>query len=162
MSTNSDPRLLSSLLDRLTAPSGEGLPIDPESDRPRQIDRLRNQVMRDLEYLLNSRRALPDFPADRDHLNRSLLTFGLPDFSDQGLVSLLSDDLKHAVAQAIRRFEPRLSEVQIEIDDEWQGSHVLRFHISALLNIEPEREPVTFDTLMALDTRKFEVQGGSG
>jgi len=162
MSNNSDPRLLPSLLDRLTAPSGEGLSIDPESDRPRQIDQLRNQIMRDLEYLLNSRRALPDFPPDRDHLNRSLLTFGLPDFSDKGLVALLSDDLKHAVAQAIDRFEPRLSEVKIEIDDEWQGSHVLRFHISALLNVEPEREPVTFDTLMALDTRKFEVHGGSG
>jgi type VI secretion system protein ImpF len=162
MSTNSDPRLRPSLLDRLTAPSGEGLPIDPESDRPRQIDQLRNQVMRDLEYLFNSRRALPDFPAERDHLNRSLLTFGLPDFSEKGLVAMLGDDLKHAVAEAIRRFEPRLSDVRIEIDDEWQGSHVLRFHISALLNIQPEREPVTFDTLMALDTRKFEVQDGPG
>jgi type VI secretion system protein ImpF len=135
---------------------------ESEFDRPRQIDRLRSQVMRDLEYLFNSRRALPDFPAERDHLNRSLLTFGLPDFSDKGLVELLSDDLKRAVASAIQRFEPRLSEVQIEIDEEWQATHVLRFHISAMLNVEPEREPVTFDTLMALDTRKFEVQGGSG
>jgi type VI secretion system protein ImpF len=161
MATNSDPRLLPSLLDRLTAPSGEVLSIDSQSDRPRQIDRLRNQVMRDLEYLFNSRRALADFAADRDHLNHSLLTFGLPDFSDQGMVALLSDDLKHAVAQAISRFEPRLSEVQIEIDDLAQGSPVLRFHISALLNVEPEREPVAFDTLLALDTRKFEVQGVS-
>jgi type VI secretion system protein ImpF len=149
------------LLDRLTAPTGAGLPIDPEADRQRQIDQLRNQVMRDLEYLLNSRRALPEFPPERDHLNRSLLTFGLPDFSEQGSVALLSDDLKRAVAQAIHRFEPRLSEVEIEIDEDWQGSHVLRFHINALLNVEPEREPVAFDTLMALDTRKFEVQGDS-
>jgi type VI secretion system protein ImpF len=162
MSNNSDPRLLPSLLDRLTAPSGTASHADSESDRPRQLIQFRNQVMRDLEYLFNSRRALPDFPLDRDHLNRSLLTFGLPDFSDMGLVELLSDDVKHAVAQAIRRFEPRLSEVQIEVDDKWQSSHVLRFHVSALLNVEPEREPVTFDTLMALDTRKFEVQGGSG
>jgi type VI secretion system protein ImpF len=162
MATNSDPKLLPSLLDRLTAPSGAELTFDPDSDRPRQLAQFRNKVMRDLEYLFNSRRALADFAPDRDHLNRSLLTFGLPDFSDMGLVELLSDDVKHAVAQAIRRFEPRLSEVQIEIDDEWQSSHVLRFHISALLNVEPEREPVAFDTLMALDTRKFEVQGGSG
>jgi len=161
MSNTSDTRLLPSLLDRLTAPSDAVSSSDPDSDRPRQINQLRNQVMRDLEYLFNSRRALADFPAERDHLNRSLLTFGLPDFSDKGLVELLSDDLKHAVAQAIQRFEPRLSEVRIELDDEWQSSHVLRFHISALLNVEPEREPVTFDTLMALDTRKFEVQGGS-
>jgi type VI secretion system protein ImpF len=162
MSTNSDTRLLPSLFDRLTAPLEAVSPIDPESDRPRQINQLRNQVMRDLEYLLNSRRALPDFPPDQDHLNRSLLTFGLPDFSDKELVALLSHDLKDAVAQAIHRFEPRLSEVAIAIDEEWQGSHVVCFHISAVLNVEPEREPVTFDTLMALDTRKFEVQGGSG
>jgi type VI secretion system protein ImpF len=162
MSTHSDARLLTSLLDRLTTPSGAALPVDPDSDRPRQIDQLRTQVMRDLEYLFNSRRALADFPPDRDHLNRSLLTFGLPDFSEKGLVELLSDDLKHAVTQAIRRFEPRLSQVEIDIDDEWRSGHVLRFHISALLNVEPEHEPVTFDTLLALDTRKFEVQGGSG
>ncbi len=161
MSNNPDSRLLPSLLDRLTTPSAAVSSSDPDPDRPRQINQLRNQVMRDLEYLLNSRRALADFPPDRDHLNRSLLTFGIPDFSDKGHVEMLSDDLKHAVAQAISRFEPRLSEVRIEIDDEWQGSHVLRFHISALLNVEPEREPVSFDTLMALDTRKFEVQGDS-
>ena len=162
MSNNPDSRLLPSLLDRLTAPSSAVSSSDPSSDRPRQIDQLRSQVMRDLEYLFNSRRALGDFPPERDHLNRSLLTFGLPDFSDKGLVELMSDDLKHAVSQAIRRFEPRLSEVRIEIDEEWHRSHVLCFHISGLLNIEPEREPVSFDTLMALDTRKFEVQGDSG
>jgi len=162
MSNTADPRLLPSLLDRLTAPTGVGLPIDPKADRPRQIDQLRSQVKRDLEYLLNSRRALPDFPAERDRLNHSLLTFGLPDFSDKGLVALLSGELKHAVAQAIERFEPRLSDVEIEIDHEWRGSQVLRFHISARLNVEPEREPVTFETIMALDTLKFQVQGGSG
>ncbi len=162
MSNNPDTRLLPSLLDRLTAPSGDSPAGDAETDRPRQINQLRSQVMRDLEHLLNSRRALPDFPPEREHLNRSLLTYGIPDFSEKGLVELLSDDLKRAVAQAIERFEPRLTEVQIEIDEELQGNHVLRFHISALLNIEPEREPVTFDTLMAIDTRKFEVQGGSG
>ena len=106
MATSSDPRLLPSLLDRLTAPSVSASPIDPDTDRPRQLIQFRNQVMRDLEYLFNSRRALADFPPDRDHLNRSLLTFGLPDFSDMGLVELLSDDVKYAVAQAIRRFEP--------------------------------------------------------
>jgi type VI secretion system protein ImpF len=162
MPIHSGPRLLPSLLDRLTAPpAGEG-PVDDESDRPRQLDQLRDQVKRDLESLLNSRRAVGDFPSDRDHLNRSLLTFGLPDFSDKSLGGLLGDELKNAVAEAIRRFEPRLSEVRIEIDEEWKDSRALRFHINALLNVEPEREPVTFDTLMALDTRTFEVQGGGG
>jgi type VI secretion system protein ImpF len=162
MSNTSDTRLLPSLLDRLTAPPGGESPIDPDADRPRQIDQFRNQVKRDLEYLLNSRRALADFPADRDQLNHSLLTFGLPDFSDKGLVALLSGELKNAVVQAIERFEPRLSNVEIEIDHEYHGSQALRFHISARLNVEPEREPVTFETIMALDTLKFEVQGGSG
>jgi type VI secretion system protein ImpF len=162
MSNTGDARLLPSLFDRLIAPPGGGSPIDSDADRPRQIDQLRNQVKRDLEYLLNSRRALPDFPAERDQLNHSLLTFGLPDFSDKGLVALLSGELKNAVAQAIERFEPRLTDVAIEIDQESQGSNVLRFHISAQLNVEPEREPVTFETIMALDTLKFQVQGDSG
>jgi type VI secretion system protein ImpF len=162
MDTHSAPRLLPSLLDRLTIPAAGEEPIDGEPDRSRQLDRLRDQVKRDLEYLLNSRRAGADFPPERDHLNRSLLTFGLPDFADKSLGVLLGDELKQAVATAIRRFEPRLTDVRIEIDEDWKDTHAVRFHITALLNVEPEREPVTFDTLMALDTRTFEVQGGGG
>jgi len=162
--TKSDPdlRLLPSLLDRLTAPSGGPTTIGTESDRPVQLDQLRDQVKRDLECLLNSKRAVPDFPHERDHLNHSLLTFGLPDFSGKSLSALLGGDLRAAVDQAIRRFEPRLSRVEIQIDEDRPSAHALRFRINALLKVEPMPEPITFDTVLELDTRKFEVRGGAG
>ncbi len=76
--------LLPSVLDRL-------IDLDPKVSTESQSGRnptplqIKESVKRDLEWLLNSKQLLAHWPEDFQHLERSLLTFGMPDFSSSHL-----------------------------------------------------------------------------
>ena len=142
------PSVLDRLLCEATAPS--------PALRSTGVAELRRAVARDLEWLLNTRtsereawRALPE-------ASTSVLAYGAPDLS---WVSWASDDDRNALAQrleqAIRRFEPRLGRVRVELLRVPEpGELRLRYRIFAVLQVAPIREPVVYDT-------DLDVQRGS-
>src|SRR3954454_12166037 len=110
---NAQQDLVPSVLDRLidTAP---GVSTEPQVNRSVRLAQLKEAVKRDLEWLLNTKQTAVEVPADLRHLQASLLTFGLPDFTPASLNR--PDDrrtLQQAVAVVVRRFEPRLKEVDV-------------------------------------------------
>ena len=153
-----DTPLLPSLLDRLidTEPDVSTEPLWAQSYHVRQ---LLQEVRRDLENLLNTRRTYLPSSEDFRETVTSVLAYGLPEFTSAGLG--YSDDhekLCEAVKETIRRFEPRLTHVRVRTEtppNKFDRS--VHLTIDSVLHVQPIVEPVTFDTVVATTTGNCSV-----
>jgi type VI secretion system protein ImpF len=159
------PSLLDRLFDNRPLPPWENLGREREmrlqAKRFHDVQDLKRCVARDLELLLNTKReALFDLPNEAAELQSSLLTYGLPDFTAYSLSSRIERNrVARAMEQTIASHEPRLRRVHIVIDDPKRFERALRFRVEALLQVEPAREPVTFDAVLQLSTQQYQVKG---
>lgn len=152
-----------SVLDRLLDDEPGEL-RDPEAEWETSLAAYRAAVMRDLEWLLNTRRfpdpgPLDDFP----ELQSSLLCYGPPDVTSlSGDSSVTRRRLLRQMEELIRTFEPRLTSVRVRLDNEGEGSaRQMRFSIQALLRIDEETERVSFDTVLEIASGRFVISGGA-
>jgi type VI secretion system protein ImpF len=153
-----DQPLLPSVLDRLID-LDPGTTTEAEARSSSRIEELKQSVRRDLEWLLNSRRLLASPPPGALHAPNSLLSFGLPDFSHVSLEnSEHRESLRRTVEEAIGRFEPRLIAVEVTMPEGDALRRGIRFRIEGLLRVEPNPEPVSFDSTLRLPTRDFVVE----
>lgn len=139
---NAQASLLDRLIDAEPANSRESVQF-----RLLNVKQVKANVVRDLENLLNSRRNIAVLPDSLQHLAGSVATYGLKDFtaentSNQEVRQIIRKDVERAIA----RFEPRLKNVKIAVETGSQKERNLSFRISAMLVVDPIREPVTFDT----------------
>ncbi|HKD92271.1 MAG TPA: type VI secretion system baseplate subunit TssE [Terriglobales bacterium] len=155
----SDTTVTVSVLDRLIdrEPSASAEPPLGHAAAERL---LRASVKRDLEWLLNTRRIAVPPSENMTELNRSVYCYGLPDFTAYGVRSggdramLLS-----SLAQAIRLYEPRLTDVRVVPAEEDNGSvHRLHFRIEAMLKMDPAPEPISFDTVLELNSGGYQIK----
>jgi type VI secretion system protein ImpF len=108
-------RLQPSLLDRLTDHEPHKQ-VESRDNRVLTVDRLREAVLRDLGWLLNtdpslSRGELDDMP----HVRNSVLNYGFKDLSGQTLSGLDTVELEAGLLEAIIAFEPRIQGKSIAI-----------------------------------------------
>src|SRR5436190_23418180 len=157
----SDQPLVSSVLDRLLD-DDPGTSIEAAKNRSQLLRDLKASVRRDIENLLNARRRNVSLPAGLVELERSLLSYGVADFSGSGPATAKQRDaFCRALEVVIRTNEPRLLEVRVEVAANPEaGDRTLRFRIDALLRADPAPEPVIFDSTLEPATHTFEVQGG--
>jgi type VI secretion system protein ImpF len=131
---------------------------------PSQSVRLHKRaVHRDLGWLLNARRIFEEPPESLQEVNRSVYVFGLQDFSSytMGSQSDRAKLIRHLVA-AVRLFEPRLANVQITpVETEGVGLQELRFRIEAMLMMDPNPEPISFDTVIELKSSVCRLKGAA-
>lgn len=150
--------LLPSLLDRLIDDEPDNSE-EPLGHRFQDLGDLKRSVARDLEALLNTRReALDDLPVEFTEVNRSLLVYGLPDFTSFNLLGSQRDRLRRAIESTISTFEPRLDRLRVTVENPKANDRALRFKVEGLLKIEPAPEPVAFDTVLHLTTQEYRVQ----
>ncbi len=149
-----EPSLIEKLLDDAPGKPGTG-----GLARALSVEQYKESVARDLEGLLNSRSAfspveLEEFPNCR----QSLMTYGLCDFSSMSLASAYDRaEICRSLEEAIARHEPRLSSVQVRLDSDARLGGGLHFTIQALLDLQPAREPVSFDALLQPTTLQYSV-----
>lgn len=138
MQSDIHARLQLSLLDRLT---------DDGAGRP-TVAHIRQSVRRDLESLLNARRSWIPCPAAYRELAKSVLGYGLPDFTVMELSTQEGRQwLCDEVERTIIRFEPRLARVKVEMKNtDTPVDRMLRLRIDAVLLIDPVPELVAFDS----------------
>ena len=87
--------------------------------------------------------------SDREHARR-MVELRLDQASND-----IPPDFRREIENAIRVFEPRLSNVTVSLDRPTKAAGqpkpaegALRYHVRALLRIEPEPEPVLFDAVL--------------
>lgn len=122
---------------------------------------LKTSLLRDVDWLLNTRRIAEPAPELMTELQQSVYHYGLPD------VSSLSADtietrrlLARQVEECLRLFEPRLSSVRVsEVETEGESKRQLRLVVHALLQLHPEPEPIVFDTILDSSSGHFNVAG---
>lgn len=137
--------MVRSLLDRL---------IDLEPDHrlePVQqracLSQLRLSVERDLEKLLNTRCFAGKLPQRLPQLARSLYCYGVADYTARNpSTPSMRGELRREIEAVVGLFEPRLKNVAVRVDPPEKGERRVRFTIAALLQVDDESQPVSFDT----------------
>jgi type VI secretion system protein ImpF len=124
------------------------------------IEQLKDTVARDVEALLNTRCAVSGNGRldGLTHVRRSIVRFGLDDFSSRSLASTTDRDfICRAIERAIADHEPRLRNTRVTIDAHGGAGEGLRFAIHALLQVHPATEPVSFDAVLQTGTHHYRV-----
>lgn len=139
------------LFDRLLGGPGAPQQLSPEQ--------LKDAVARDLEDLLNTRAAFPQWLLKGyPECARSILNYGLIDFAGMCLSS--SEDRATICASlkaAIERHEPRLRNVQARLEREAGAINRVSFVISATL-VASASEVVCFDAVLQPSNLRYSIQ----
>jgi len=155
-SRDSGDILRHSVLDRLINPTprrGMDLRIG--------VAELVSVVRRDIEWLLNTRRAVAEFGPEFSEAPASILGYGIPDFSQfSGASAGDRKAILSAVEDALRNFEPRLQPRSIrasivETDNPIESD--LKLRIRGILHVDPIREAISFDTSIQLETGAVQI-----
>jgi len=140
-----------SLVDRLT--DQEEMP----SSRAQSIQMFRNGIKRDVEWLLNSRRAFVPEIEDYPLASNSVFTFGLPDVNELPGGNSGSNVLA-AITQTILIHEPRIREPRVSLSRTDTLARSLRFHVEGKLILENSEEDISFDTLFEVTSGEYQVR----
>jgi type VI secretion system protein ImpF len=161
--SDSEPQVLPSVLDRLLD-SEPRLTRDRDLSWDEGVERFRQGLLRDLEWMLNTRRTQHAAGAAHPEVRDSAYNFGLPD-----ITSMSGDDpgarqaLLSEVQEVLKVFEPRLeaTRVVLRTDDAGSGRQV-RFTIEGMLRLDPSPERVAFDTVLEVGSGQFRVREEGG
>jgi type VI secretion system protein ImpF len=150
---SAEPTVRPSLLDRLDGS------LEPATTWNESVRQLKRSLLRDMEWLLNTRRVQVPAPDHYPEVQHSVYHYGLPD------VSSMSHDpetvrtrLCAYIAETIRLFEPRLSSVRVTPTSDEDERHAVRFSIDAVLNLDPTPERIVFDTVLETARGDFQVE----
>lgn len=141
--------LIPSILDRLLDDEPH-LSSESYKSQTQVLRELRNSVRRDLENLLNTRIHWFGLPSHLEELEESLVNYGLPDF---GSANMSSQDSRKRfctrIEDTIKKFEPRFKSVTVTtLENSEQLDRTLRLRIDALLDVDPDPEPIVFDSII--------------
>jgi type VI secretion system protein ImpF len=147
-------RLQPSLLDRLSDDEPNNTD-EPRERRVLSLRTLREGVLRDLAWLLNSTNLLSVIDAGKlPHLANSVLNYGIPDLSGNSVSNLNISQLERGIRQAIWDFEPRLIRSTVTVKALAGPSTVLNkltFEIEADLWAQPYPERLYLKTELDLE-----------
>lgn len=147
-----------SLWDRLREEPSRS-PSDRQPTRSSSLRRLKDSVRQNLEWILNTRRAVEDLP-EKSPLRRSIYNYGLPDLSSFALRSVADQNrLTKLLEQAVAAFEPRLMNVRVIMEPPTSDAQALHFQIQGLLRVDPAPERIVFDTVLDVTSGAYQVEG---
>jgi type VI secretion system protein ImpF len=148
-----------SVLDRLIDenPRMRDDPPRTESDSVRAVKR---SLLRDLEWLLNTRQIHHPVPEGLKELENSVFRYGLPDLTSMsGGSDVVRMALVRSLEEELRLFEPRLVGVHVSVAESKEADdRSLRFVVEGLLRMDPEPERVVFDTVLEAGTGQFSIR----
>jgi type VI secretion system protein ImpF len=154
-------RLQPSLLDRLTDDE-PGKKVESRQQRAISIERLRQCVLRDLGWLLNTGNLgqsedISSYP----EVTKSVVNYGTPDLAGRVISSAHVTDLTRSVRQAILDFEPRILrdsvQVNVAVNESTMSSNTLTFEIEGVLWAQPTPLQLFLKTEIDLETGHAKV-----
>lgn len=159
-------RLQPSLLDRLTDHE-PGNPHESREQRDFSLNRLRETVLRDLAWLLNTTNlaAAQDLSPYPEAVN-SVINFGRPDLSGTTVSGTDPVALERALRQAVADFEPRIIrqtlKVRLEINEDQMNHNAITFFIEGDLWAQPLPLRLYLKTEIDLELGNVKVSSYAG
>lgn len=149
-------RLRPCLLDRLA----DDEPQHTQESRDQRVispQRMRDSVIRELEWLLNTHSWFAEQQPPPDELvARSVVGYGIPSLCGTLAGSLDPQALESAIRRAILDFEPRLMahslKVMVAVDKDRMDLHTLTLEISGDINMDPFPEFLDLKTAIDIET----------
>ncbi len=154
-------KLQPSLIDRLR----DREPDSTQESRERRVitmRKLREYVIRDLSWLLNTARlGIDQDLSDTPEVRTSVLNFGVPSLAGSSIDKDNLQSLEMDVKKAIINFEPRIDSrslsVSIAVDSEVMGKHAMVFEIQGELWGNPIPTSLFLKTEIDLETGDVSV-----
>jgi type VI secretion system protein ImpF len=146
-------RLYPSLLDRLIDDE-PGRATEPRENRAASLQKLRDNVLRDLNWLFNATQSSMDFSGD-DLLSGSVLNYGLPALAGRPASQYDLSELSRVLREVILRFEPRIIAHTLKVSAERNTSdshNVLGFRIEGQLWSQPVPLEIFMRTVIDLES----------
>ena len=131
-------RLYPSLLDRLVDEE-PGRATEARENRAASLQRLRENVLRDLNWLFNATQSSIDFDGD-PLLVGSVINYGMPPLAGRPASQYDLTELSHTLREVILRFEPRIIAHTLKVSAErakGDSHNVLGFRIEGQLWSQP-------------------------
>lgn len=159
-------RLQPCLLDRLTDDEPDK-PAEVRTKRVFSIRQIREAVLRDLSWLLNTpaRSATEDYTLYPE-VEKSVLNFGVPDLTGLTTSGVNLSQVEVMLAKCIERFEPRVLSNTVKVravaDKNQSERNALAFEITGDLWAEPVPEPLYLRTEMDLETGQCTLRESTG
>jgi type VI secretion system protein ImpF len=146
-----------SVLDRLIGADRMRTGGGSDSRTPRtwdeSVELLKRNLLRDLEWLLNTRCISEDPDAEHEYLPESVRYYGLEDVSQAWKAP---GDLRRMIERTIQKYEPRLTDVRVKVSErDRPGDRRAEFLLEATLKLDPDPERVEFDTVLEITSGKF-------
>ncbi|MFT6301576.1 MAG: type VI secretion system protein ImpF [Granulosicoccus sp.] len=154
-------RLLPSLIDRLTDDQ-PGEREESRHQRASNIGSLRESVLRDLEWLMNTvnLESVIDFDSYPE-LKSTVLNYGMPGFSGATINAVKSGEIRNLLKLAIETFEPRIMKNTLRVslieDEEMVNPHAVAFQIEGTMWGRPMPEALFLRTEMDLELGAVKV-----
>lgn len=154
-------RLQPSLLDRLKDDAPEKQQ-ESRDQRVLSLNKLREGVLRDLAWLLNtsmleSVQSLEDYPL----VSHSVLNYGIPDLVGKTLSGVKVTDIQRQIRQAIWDFEPRILraslQVKVTASENKMSQNAMTFDIEGDLWAQPLPLRLYLRTELDLETGAMDI-----
>jgi type VI secretion system protein ImpF len=133
--------------------------MDRILSEPGGSDVIRDELIRDLEWLLNTRCHLQVAGESFEHLDHSLYTYGLPDVGSFGTGPARTGSLIRSIRDAIEKFEPRLKNVAVAQEDKQIEPHVLGLIITGEVETDGSPQQVALKTRLDLSKGEYRFRG---
>jgi type VI secretion system protein ImpF len=156
-------RLQPALLDRLTDDDPDNRQPEPREARLINKNRFRNAVLRDMAWLLNATRmAGREELAGLDHVEGSVVNYGLPALSGETASTVDVLDLEERIRNAVQFFEPRILASTLEVraivsENELNQHNVVSIEIRGSLWAHPIPLEMLLRTDLDLETGEVRI-----
>ncbi len=129
------------------------------AQRREAINRHKDSVKRDLEWLLNTRQVVDDRLPYYPEVSRSVYAYGLPDISSINVGAIRDqNELLRRMEKCIEYFDKRLTKTEIMLETMAGLTRVLRFSISGIILMDPAPEEIVMDTILDPTSGEYEVK----
>lgn len=126
------------------------------------LEAMRLGIRADLEMLLNTDRRVVGWAAELNELDSSILNFGMMNFATTNLATdQRRASVVNQVGDIIRRWEPRLGNLRVTALPNIDATdRSLRIRIEAEIMVDPNPEPMVFDTVIDPIGNTVSLSGG--
>ncbi|MEZ9524570.1 type VI secretion protein [Enterovibrio norvegicus] len=121
------------------------------------LDDARDAIIAHISSLISGRAPIWTGDNDANSLKGTIATLGMQNIS-RSQSKANSEVVGEEIRQLIKTFEPRLSAVDLEVNEDTTANNQLEFRITAIMHTDQGDETVVFDSFLDFSTSTLDVR----